>query len=87
MPTVVASHSKRGVTFGARGGVRTLGGAHLGVGGFQVRSLLECLCQRVFQRQRRGGREGHFVGDIVLIVWRQANHAREIDFLLRQIVL
>ena len=84
---VVGGGSERRVAFGARSGVGAFGGMHLGVGCFQISALLISLRQCGVHGQRCGGGKGNFVGDLVLLVGRQADHARQIYFLLGKIVL
>ncbi len=66
---------------------RPLRRAHLRRGRLQIGAGFLRLPQRIVEWQRRSRRERNVVADLVLIGRRQADHPRQIDLLLREIVL
>ena len=61
--------------------------AHLRRGSLEVSTGLLRLPQRIVEWQHWSHRERNIVANLVLIRRRQADHPRQIDLLLREIVL
>jgi hypothetical protein len=61
------------------------GGANLRLGGLDVRAAGEGLLERIVEREsgRRGERD--IIGQLIVLVWRKAGHARQGNLLLGQL--
>ena len=83
----IGADSQRRIAFRTGSRFGAFRGSNLRLSGFQVGALRIGLLDGVFHGKRHQGSVRNLVRDFVLVGWRQANHASEIDFLLGVIIL
>jgi hypothetical protein len=85
--SIVAIDSKRGQSLIASSGKCVFGGMNLRFRRFNIRTTFKGLLERVLKAEIGRSQEGHVIGKIVFVAWRQSGHSGQNDLLLGHFVL